>query len=104
MRRKSFSGWLRRCYSNICLRSRGFYSNICLRSRRSKVALGMAVLAVGLVLAGFEEDHREVNRAEQQITLASPLSASGNTASVTYTNVGWWGNRLVISDLFANQR
>lgn len=93
MGRKSFSGWLRRCYQNVCL-----------RSLQRKVAVGMAASAVTLAIVGIQEDHRDVDTAEQQaMTLVSPLSATGNTASMQ-TFGGWWGDRLVMSDVFTNQR
>lgn len=93
MGRKSFSGHLSRCYRNICRRS------------RKVVAVLLVVSAVGLAIVGIQEEHREVDTAEQQIvTLTSPLSASGNsTATVTTFKAGWWGHRLVMADLFENQ-
>jgi len=96
MRRKSFSGWLRRCYLNVCL-----------KSRQSKIALSAAILFFFLGVAGIHEDHREVESAPQQTpSLASPLSASGNVTA-SYVHSGWWGNQLVMSDLpdlFGTQR
>jgi hypothetical protein len=93
MGRKSFSGHLSRCYHNICRRSRKF------------VAVGLVVSAVGLGIVGIQEEHRDVETADQQMSLVSPLSASGNsTATITTFSAGWWGKRLVIADLFDNQK
>jgi hypothetical protein len=68
--------------------------------------VGLVGSAVGLAIIGIQEDHRDVDTVDQQtMSLVSPLSASGNsTATVTAFNAGWWGKRLVIADLFANQK
>jgi hypothetical protein len=81
MGRKSFSGHLTRCCENI------------LRRSRKVVAVGLVASAVGLAIVGIHEEHREVEIGDQQMSLGSPLSASGNsTATMTTFNAGWWGN------------
>lgn len=91
--RKSFSGHLSRCCENIRRRS------------RKVVAVGLVASAVALAMVGVQEEHRDVETGDQQMLLASPLAASGNsTATMTTFNAGWWGHRLVFADLFESQK